>query len=139
MIAARFAVCLIVGLAGCDLGAPYETVPRTDVVQGRALFERNCANCHGADAKGDGSVSRSLGIAPPDLTQLAKQNSGVFPRNRVMSAIDGFNRQTHWANPMPLFGDEGLGPVVQVEEDGISTPVPADLLALAAYLESIQN
>lgn len=40
---------------------------------------------------------------------------------------------------MPVFGDDRLGSVVHIEEDSVSTPVPADLLALANYLESVQN
>ncbi len=39
---------------------------------------------------------------------------------------------------MQFFGDEDLGPIVRVEEDDVSTPVPADLLALANDLESVQ-
>ena len=80
-----------------------------------------------------------LGVVPPGLTQFTKRNNGTFPRDRVMSAIDGFDRKEHWENPMPTFGDEGLGPLVQIEKQGISTPVPSDLLALANYLENIQD
>jgi hypothetical protein len=40
---------------------------------------------------------------------------------------------------MPEFGALDLGPAVIVEDDGIGTPVPATLLALANYLETIQE
>ena len=132
-------LCLFAALAGCGLETASEADPRTDALQGRAFFERDCAACHGADGKGGGTASLGLGVAPPDLTRFTKLTAGVLPRDRIMSTIDGFNRQTHWENPMPVFGDESLGAVVQIEENGISTPVPADLRALAPYLESIQE
>ncbi|WP_375264212.1 hypothetical protein [Palleronia sp.] len=41
---------------------------------------------------------------------------------------------------MPAFRDLALGPTVVVEiEEGIGTPVPADMLALWRYLETIQR
>jgi hypothetical protein len=70
---------------------------------------------------------------------LAKNNERVFPRDYVMGVIDGFSRRSHPTTAMPEFGAGDLGPVIQVEEDGISTPIPSDLIALANYLESIQE
>ncbi len=126
-------------LSGCSLGDALNIEPRTDAAYGRQLFEQNCVACHGRSADGQGTALLELGIDPPDLTQLSRRNDGDFPRDRVMSAIDGFGRQNHWENPMPIFGDDGLGPTIQIEKDGLSTPIPSDLLALANYLESIQD
>ena len=129
-------------LATVFIGALGACQQQTDVLvdasAGRALFETQCAACHGRDAKGGGPASLGLGVAPPDLTHISKMNAGVFPKDEVMSVIDGYFRREHFNDPMPIFGEEDLGPLVQVEENGTSTPVPADLLALAAYLESIQ-
>ena len=84
-------------------------------------------------------MADALSVAPPDLTTLAARNGGSFPRDAVMSTIDGFARGDHFAPEMPAFGDGDLGPTVIVEtEEGIGTPVPVELLALADYLESIQ-
>ena len=102
------------------------------------LFQK-CAACHGDDGKGAGRESLGLGAPPPDLTTLSAQNRGIFPQNFVMSAIDGFNRRNHPASAMPEFGNADLGPDVQVEDGGVSTPIPSDLIALAAYLETIQR
>jgi hypothetical protein len=63
----------------------------------------------------------------------------MFPRDAVMSTIDGYGRAGGSHGAMPEFGAGDLGPLVQVEADGLSTPVPADLLALTNYLESIQD
>jgi hypothetical protein len=57
-----------------------------------------------------------------------------------MSVIDGYRRGSHFSEAMPEFGATDLGPTVIVENpDGTGTPVPETLLALADYLESIQQ
>ncbi len=122
-------------LAGCNT-AEIDTGPEA----GAAAFREDCSACHGPGGRGDGSFGAQLLRQPPDLTRLAARNGGVFPRDRVMSTIDGFDRGEHFSAAMPEFGAGDMGPVVIVESaDGIGTPVPARLLALAAYLESIQE
>lgn len=108
-------------------------------VPGRALYAAECADCHGDDARGAGPFGRKLLKIPPDLTVLAKDNGGIFPRDYVMSVIDGLDRGPHFSGAMPEFGAGDLGRVVIVEETpGQGTPIPQDLLALADYLESLQ-
>lgn len=107
---------------------------------GAALFREHCASCHGPDGRGGGAASAALDRAPPDLTQISRRNGGTFPRNRVMSIIDGYTRGTHSGRLMPEFGEMDLGPTVIIEDvPGVGTPVPVRLLALADYLESIQR
>ena len=110
-----------------------------EAARGAQLYSEKCAACHGADAKGGGAASLGLGVVPPDLTQFRQANDGVFPRDDIITAIDGYYRQTHLRDPMPIFGDEDLGPTVLVEENGVATPIPEDLLALAVYLETLQE
>lgn len=128
LISALGAICLV---AAC---AEEPEEPDTSVERGKVLFAENCAACHGVDGTGVGSAVRV-----PDLTTLSAQNRGIFPRNFVMSVIDGFNRRDHPNSVMPEFGNEDLGPLVQIEDGGTSTPTPSDLLALAGYLETIQK
>ncbi|WP_299694705.1 cytochrome c [uncultured Tateyamaria sp.] len=123
-------------LAAC---APDDREPDVSVDHGQALYARDCAVCHGDNGKGAGAASLGLGVLPPDLTTLSAQNRGIFPRDFVMSVIDGYNRRDHPSSAMPEFGNNDLGPTVQVEDGGVSTPIPSDLIALAAYLESIQQ
>lgn len=109
-------------------------------ISGQQSFLDNCAVCHGLDGKGGGVAALSLSVTPPDLTQLSARNGGVFPRNFVMGTIDGFDRDSHFAPDMPAFGDGDMGDAVIVEnEDGTGTPIPLELLALADYLEAIQE
>lgn len=126
-----FAAMALVGLTACV--AEQE-------VSGSVAFMESCAACHGTDARGGGPLATGLPIPPPDLTGLSVANAGIFPRNYIMSTIDGYSRGDHFSAAMPEFGAGDLGPVVIVENvDGTGTPVPARLLALADYLESIQR
>ncbi|MEX0312008.1 MAG: cytochrome c [Tateyamaria sp.] len=124
------------GLSACAIE---QDAPDLSIERGKMLFAQKCAVCHGTDATGAGAASLGLGGPPPDLTTLSAQNRGVFPSDFVMSVIDGFNRRDHPSSAMPEFGNDDLGPLVQVEDGGASTPIPADLVALAAYIESIQR
>ncbi|QQA41302.1 c-type cytochrome [Pelagovum pacificum] len=122
---------LLIPLAAC---APE---PQVD---GAMLFQQDCAACHGADAMGDGPFGHQLIRQPPDLTRLTERAGGTFPRNYVMSVIDGYHRDASFSAAMPEFGASDLGPMIVVEEEpGIGTPVPARLWALADYLESVQR
>jgi len=122
-------------LAGC-------VEPELDVSaeEGALLFQNNCAACHGTDAKGMGDFGQQLFTMPPDLTVLAADNGGVFPRDYVLGVIDGFHRDPAFSAAMPEFGASGMGPTVLVADDnGEATPIPARLLALGNWLESIQQ
>lgn len=110
-----------------------------DPIDGRTAFMENCASCHGADAMGNGPAARGLAVIPPNLTMISARNDGVFPTNQVMSTIDGLDRGTHFSAAMPEFGAGDLGETVIVENDGLGTPVPMQLLLLTQYLESIQQ
>ena len=75
---------------------------------------------------------------PTDLSRISARHGGVFPRDAVMSTINGYSSDPD--RPMPHFHVEDLGDLVLVENaDGTATPTPERLLALANYLESIQE
>ncbi len=116
-------LCAGLGLAACT----------EEVVDGRVVYQDQCAGCHGVDAKGNGELSAGLETSPPDLTRIAFRNGGVFDTNAVMSQIDGMHRAD--GSPMPEFGAGDMGTVVMVDR----TPVPAELLVLAGYLATLQE
>lgn len=128
----RFGILMAaLGLAGCDLDG---TIP-----DGRQAFLADCSACHGRSGEGGAALDLPFDVVPPDLRRLSAGNGGTFPRDRVMSIIDGLNRAPHFSAVMPEFGAQGLGDTVIVEtEPGLGTPVPARLLALTDYLQSIQ-
>ncbi|MBO9449343.1 cytochrome c [Tropicibacter sp. R16_0] len=122
----------VVLLAGCQAQNAMPTAK-----EGEQIFVENCAACHNYDAVGGELSSRAIA---PDLTQLAADNGGVFPRAKVLSKIDGYGQKGH-ANPgaMPEFGAILAGEQVPVDIDGTMTPTPRSLAALLAFLESIQS
>ena len=63
---------VIVSFALCGLVIGLKPLPAWaepgDAVQGKAIYERLCITCHGAQGKGDGSASKMLTPPPADLT-----------------------------------------------------------------------
>ncbi|MDW4549812.1 cytochrome c [Defluviimonas sp. D31] len=110
-------------------------------VSGRALYADYCASCHGAGGKGDGPAAKGLGKKPADLTTIAARNGGTFPKVRVMSVIDGYTRRGDRSSAMPELGVAlQEGPLVMVDTgEGVLTPTPVNLVALADYLERLQE
>ncbi|WP_299656227.1 cytochrome c [uncultured Jannaschia sp.] len=117
-------------LTACQTNDRLPTEADIDASRGKALFAASCTGCHDDDGSG--------GIGP-DLTGLSARAGGTFPEDYVMATIDGLDRHGDPEAVMPEFGAQGLGDTVIVEHDGLGTPVPADLLALTAFLRSIQD
>jgi mono/diheme cytochrome c family protein len=115
--------------------APVKTVTGAD------LYDEFCVACHGTSGRGDGPAASSLPVRPADLTSLSSRNGGRFPMARVLSTIDGYTRVQTGTHVMPEFGSTlSKGPVLMVDTgDGIASPVPARLLALARHLENLQR
>ena len=67
----------------------------TSIAEGRAVFARHCAPCHGERGAGDGPAAASLNPRPPDLRahHVALHTAG-----------DLFWWITHGKPPMPAFG-----------------------------------
>jgi mono/diheme cytochrome c family protein len=124
-----------IAIAGCTPSID----DRVTATRGAEFFSENCAVCHGVDARGS-DVTHPSGIRPPDLTRLAKRNGGTFPEIATMATVYGPAYHESRGTYMPQFGSGDLGPFVIVEiEDGIGTPIPADLVALTEYLQLIQR
>lgn len=102
---------------------------------GDYLFRTYCAACHGESARGNGPLADSMRNRPADLTEIAKRNKGVFPRDLVFRMIDG--RQPvkgHGGSDMPVWGDV----FSRSAEGGDPLVVQKRIEALVAYLEGIQ-
>ena len=68
------------------------------LTDGGALYEELCAVCHGDGGLGDGKAVSALKTAPTNLTVLALQNDGTFPRDDVESMISGrFRDESHFS------------------------------------------
>lgn len=118
--------------AAAPLGA--QTQPDS-AASGDYLFRTYCASCHGTSARGDGPLADSMRTRPADLTEIARRNMGVFPREQVFRIIDG--RQPvkgHGGPDMPVWGDV-FARSSQIRNEAVIT---ARLEALVRYIEGLQ-
>jgi mono/diheme cytochrome c family protein len=118
--------------SGQELPSP----PTQQSYSGSELFKTYCPACHGASAHGDGPLAANMKKPPPDLTQFAARNGGVFPSALVARIIDG--RQTltgHGGPDMPVWGDAFRASRVESSEEAVQ----ARIKALVEHLERIQE
>ena len=120
------------------LAGPVAAEP--DPVAGEGVFQSLCAACHGMEAKGDGPMAELMTIVPPDLTQLAAANDGVFPMFRVVRQIDGRDPMLAHGGDMPLFGQLFEFPNAAIASETGQPIVTAQPIAdVAAWLASVQE
>jgi mono/diheme cytochrome c family protein len=116
---------------------------RVDLKPSADEFRNSCASCHGVDGKGSGFLTTLFkGIDPGDLTQLAKNNGGIFPFNRVLAVIDGrVDVAAHGHRDMPVWGDRYMREYVSEygPDRGGERWVRARVLELVYYIQSIQE
>ncbi len=130
-----FAAIILAGVASTNWAADKDDI-------GKWEYNNNCVACHGADGKG-GAYIDFLKNTPPDLTQLSKNNSGIFPLERVYGAIDGRQQvKSHGTREMPIWGrdyqiragEHYYGDVIY-DSDAF---VRGRILALVDYLNRLQ-
>lgn len=125
---------LLLGMLGVSQ-QPSQAPPRTEPVSGRQLYVSYCSMCHGMDAKGGGPFSPQLKVWPPDLTQLAKKNNGIYPAMRVAESIDGeFGKPSHGSREMPIWG-----PVFRSMAHGHQDSAQVRINGVVKYLETLQQ
>jgi len=75
------------------------------VVAGKADFARYCAECHGAEGRGDGPMAGRLDPRPANLRLIARRNGGVFRPEDLRTFIDGgAAERAHGPRTMPAWG-----------------------------------
>lgn len=131
-VAAVLGVLGVAGPARADDLAPFAGY------SGAELYARFCASCHGATARGDGSVAPALRVEVPDLTRIAARNGGRFPEERVREIVDGRAViPAHGTRYMPVWGYELEA---QAPDDAPARAAAQALIdRLVGYLGSIQQ
>lgn len=115
------------------------TSPETPM-RGQMLFMENCIACHGAEGRGDGPLAAGLTTPPADLTRIAARRDGVWPMLEVMSILDGYSRSTLPREDMPVFESFLDDDMVEFDTgNGVAMLVPSKLVAIADYLETLQD
>jgi mono/diheme cytochrome c family protein len=106
--------------------------------QSKQLYLQYCSSCHGKDGRGNGSVSSYLKIKVPDLTSLKKNNRGIYPMDKVMSAIDGSRAvRGHGDRDMPVWGE-----IFRKETEGRKYSELTSLIktkVIAEYIATLQR
>ena len=135
----------IAGLTVLALATPGLTHAAETSV-GQREYESKCAMCHGVTGEGDGWFAQHLKRTPSSLTQIQKNNGGVFPFDRVYQVIDGRKEvAVHGPRTMPVWGnvyrvesDKASGSALEqnFSDDGI---VRARILALVEYISRLQK
>ena len=141
----RFPFMSIAGLAVLTLAAPAFTLAAEQSL-GEREYQSRCAMCHGVAGKGDGWLSGYLTYRTPSLTQLRKNNGGVFPFASLTLVIDGRAFvKLHGPREMPVWGtiysmelesayESQFG--LRYADEGI---IRARILALVEYISQLQE
>ncbi len=109
------------------------------IMAGELEYQRYCAVCHGADAKGSGVMRTFLTIAPSDLTQVSKKNGGRFPFWQIYGVIDGREEvRGHGTRDMPIWGAR-FRSQAGGDDTGSKSQVAGRILGLVFYLQYIQE
>jgi len=136
-----------IALVVAAIGTATAAEKATKVDRGEYEFRNSCALCHGTDGKGQAAIMDLLKKAPPDLTTLAKRNSGVFPVDRIYAVIDGREAiKAHGTRDMPAWGDRYTASTEGAKAAEYYADVPYDMemyarmriLSLVDYLNRIQ-
>lgn len=127
-------------LTACTLDAkpPEDTFVNEAVARGQSVYDKECAQCHGAAGTGGGPALSGLEGVPPDLVGLSAANGGSFPRAYVRQYVLGLTEDNDLAGPMPDFARVGLRHVYP--KGGADGDVlAADFDGVLDYLEAIQK
>jgi mono/diheme cytochrome c family protein len=103
-----------------------------------------CADCHGADAKGDGPLVKNLSKVPPDLTRIKERANGEFNEKAVFDWILGLSTPNfHGTREMPIWGDWLMDETLENSTSLEAAPlaekeVERRVMAIVKYLEGLQ-
>ena len=121
-------VCSSALAAGQGTTAP----SRGAIERGRAVFEQNCATCHGKRGKGDAPGASAMKPQPTDLTMLTRRY-GAFPAGRVEATLKGTD-QTRAHTP----GMMAWKALFLADANGNETTADARVKDVIAFIESLQ-
>ncbi len=130
----RVRTCVLAGAMALSIALPAAAADKKDF-DGRALFEANCASCHGLTGNGDGPSAKSLEAELKPLSTLT-QRSGGFPEDYVRRVIDGREElRAHRKGAMPVWGT-----YFRMRHDGIAPDASTETIIqfLVEYVRSLQ-
>jgi mono/diheme cytochrome c family protein len=110
-----------------------------DRAEGRVLYARYCAACHGLAADGHGPVAPVLAPPPTDLRRLGDRYGRPRDLDRVARFVDGRDVVTaHGPRTMPVWGERFATPEPEPEASG-PPAIDARIGKIVAYLATLQD
>ena len=110
---------------------------------GKREYVSRCAVCHSESGKGDGPLNALLKTPATDLTKIQKNNTGVFPFDRIYRVIDGREQvAAHGPRDMPVWGSENtvdLATGFRVNPKELESYTRGRIIALIGYIYSLQG
>jgi mono/diheme cytochrome c family protein len=80
-------------------GSPVSRVMAADAQEGKALYTKNCASCHGADGKGNPAMAKALGdkglnivskeakqMSDEQILKIIADGAGKMPGSKLSKA-----------------------------------------------------
>ena len=139
-------LCIGTVVLGAGLvAAPVVGYAQMPVDIGKREYVLACAVCHGVSGKGDGSLVEYLKKPPTDLTKIQKNNSGVFPFDRLYEVVDGRKAVGgHGPREMPVWGSEFRDDAADLTRGFGISPKDAEsyvrgrIIALIGYIYTLQ-
>ena len=132
-------------LGAALIGAPVLAYAQMAVDIGKREYVLACTVCHGGSGKGDGPLVEYLKKPPTDLTKLQKNNSGVFPFDRLYQVIDGRKAVgAHGPREMPVWGREYREDAAELTRGFGISPQNAEsfvrgrIISLIGYIYTLQ-
>ena len=105
---------------------------------GRALFARYCASCHGVSGEGDGPVAPSLQKKVPNLRLLWRSYGTPLGVEAVSQFVDGRRRiAAHGDAGMPVWGRRLKD--VDGAQESAEIEIRETVRAIVVYLDGIQQ
>jgi mono/diheme cytochrome c family protein len=140
-------LCIGTTMLGAALiAAPVLGYAQQAVDIGKREYALSCTVCHGDRGKGNGPLVEYLKKPPTDLTKLQKNNSGVFPFDRIYGFIDGREAvAAHGPREMPVWGREFREDAAELTHGFGISPKDAEsyvrgrIIALIGYIYTLQE
>lgn len=111
----------------------------------RKDFITLCADCHNADAKGNGPLAKNLTKIPPDLTRIRQRAHGKFDEKAVYDWILGLKMTgSHGSREMPIWGDWLMDETIEgntslEDAKAAEQEIEHRVMGIVRYLESLQT